>query len=300
MSVPSPSCPLCAAASSLAFTTSDLNRRATDEEFRYCGCHGCGVIFLENVPGDLQRYYTSGYHRTPDASQLDQASAPQAYKLEFVRPHVAAGSIVDIGPSYGAFLHVARRAGYDVTAIEMNAACCAFIEEVIGARAVHSSEPQAALMSLPQVDVITLWHSIEHLTEPWLTLEAAAARLRPGGLLVVSTPNPVGIQARLLKGIWTHVDAPRHLFLIPSLALLDRASMYGLSSVLTTSSDEETLRCNRFGWQRALFELGLRHAGDRIGPSMAQVLGTAMERVVRPLESHGDRASAYVAVLAKS
>jgi 2-polyprenyl-3-methyl-5-hydroxy-6-metoxy-1,4-benzoquinol methylase len=247
VSLPSPGCPLCGAASSQAFITSDLNRRATDEEFRYRGCHGCGVIFLENVPSDLQRYYTSGYHRTPDASQLDQASAPQAYKLEFLRPPVPSGSIVDIGPSYGAFLHVARHAGYDVTAIEMNAECCAFIEEVIGGRAVHSTEPQAALMSLPQVDVITLWHSIEHLAEPWLTLEAAAARLRPGGLRVVSTPNPVELQARLLKGRWAHVDAPRHLFLIPSVALVNRASAYGLSLLLTASADEETLRCNRFG-----------------------------------------------------
>jgi 2-polyprenyl-3-methyl-5-hydroxy-6-metoxy-1,4-benzoquinol methylase len=294
-----PPCPLCGTASSFAFTTSDLNRRATEELFRYYDCHGCGVTFLQNVPNDLPRYYTSGYHHTPDASRLDEASRPEAYKLDFVRPRVPSGSVVDIGPSYGAFLHVAQSAGYDVTAIEMDAECCTFIERVVGVRAVHSSEPQVALMSLPQVDVITLWHSIEHLVEPWLTLEAAAARLRPGGLLVVSTPNPVGLQARLLKGRWAHVDAPRHLFLIPPTALVKRTVAYGFSSVLTTSTDEETLRCNRFGWQRALFELGLRHARAPLGAPTAQVLGTAMERVMRPLESRRDRGTAYVAVLAK-
>jgi 2-polyprenyl-3-methyl-5-hydroxy-6-metoxy-1,4-benzoquinol methylase len=294
-----PACPLCGAACSLAFATSDFNRRATERAFRYYDCHRCGVIFLENAPSDLPRYYTSGYHHTPDASRLDEASGPEAYKLDFVRPRVPSGSLVDIGPSYGAFPHVARRAGYDVTAIEMDAECCTFIEQVIGVRTMHSSEPQTALMSLPQVDVITLWHSIEHLPEPWLTLQAAAARLRPGGLLVVSTPNPVGFQARLLKGRWVHVDAPRHLFLIPPTALVNRALACGFAWVLTASADEETLRCNRLGWQRALFELGLRHAGDSLGAPTAQVLGTAMERIVRPFESRGNRASAYVAVFAK-
>ena len=61
-----------------------------------------------------------------------------------------------------------------------------------------------------------MFQIIEHLIDPWDTLQAAAESLLPGGVLVVATPNPGAFQFRFLRGRWTHVDAPRHTALIPS------------------------------------------------------------------------------------
>jgi SAM-dependent methyltransferase len=249
-------------------------------------------VFLGNVPRDLADYYTTGYHLTPAAAALEAAAGYEAYKLRFVQPYAPSGRVVDIGPSYGAFPFLASRAGYDVTTIELDAECCRFIEEVIGVRAINSAEPHRVLASLPGADVITLWHSIEHLSEPWLTLEAAARHLRPGGLLVVSTPNPGGLQARMLGGRWAHVDAPRHLFLIPLLALTARCATLGLSLVSSTGRDIETRRCNRFGWQRATAMLG--------APDQGVLSGALVDWIVRPLERRPGEASAYLAMFVKS
>ncbi|HEX4008587.1 MAG TPA: class I SAM-dependent methyltransferase [Solirubrobacteraceae bacterium] len=284
-------CPLCESASTPAFTAHDVNRGFSDEEFRYRRCGGCGVVFLENVPVNLADYYTAGYHHTPEASALEAAAQYEAYKLSFVTPVAASGRIIDIGPSYGAFPFLARRAGYAVTAIELDADCCRFIEEVVGVEAINSAEPHVALESLPAADVITLWHSIEHLADPWLTLEAATRRLRPGGALIVATPNPDGLQARLLAQRWAHVDAPRHLFLIPQPALAARGAALGLSLVAATARDIETRRCNRYGWQRAMAMLG--------SPDQGVLTGAVVDRLVRPLERRDGAASAYVAVLVK-
>lgn len=285
------SCPLCGSPASPAFTTQDRNRHASAAEFRYRRCTGCRVIFLENVPEDLGAHYTGGYHRVPAASELEEWSGYEAYKLDIVRRFLSTGEIVDIGSSYGAFPYLASRAGFAVTAIEVDPGACAFIEGTLGLRAIQSAAPETALRDeVEQVDAVTLWHSLEHLRQPWLTIEAAARRLRPGGLLFVATPNPDGLQASLLKARWTHVDAPRHLFLLPRGALLDAARRSGLRPVMSTSTDVETLRCNRTGWQQGLRELGLRFPG-------VWWLGAGVAAVARPLERGVDNGSAYLVVL---
>ena len=285
-------CPLCGAPAATAFVTIDRNRHVSDREFRYCRCSGCGVVFLRDLPDDLGRYYDTGYHRAPAPSELDSWSAYESYKLELLRSLMSAGRVVDIGSSYGAFVYLASRAEYEASAVEIDEGACAFIRDVIGVEAVQSAAPEEVLESVGEADVITMWHSIEHLAQPWRVVEAAARMLRPGGKLVIATPNPDGIQARWLKGRWTHVDAPRHLFLIPRSALVARARSLGLSPGLMTSSDIETRRCNRTGWQRGLQELGLRVPG-------VWGAGLVIEIAARPIERRLDQGSAYIAVFTR-
>ena len=288
----SASCPLCGAPSAAAFRTVDRNRHVSDAVFEYRRCSGCGAVFLHNVPADLARYYDSGYHRAPAPSQLDTWSAYESYKLDLLRSLAPSGRVIDIGSSYGAFVYLATRAGYDAAAIEVDAGACTFIQDVIGAPAVQSAAPEEALLTVDRADVITMWHSIEHVTQPWRVVAAAAERLSPGGRLVVSTPNPDGIQARWLKGRFMHVDAPRHLFLIPRRALIARAQAAGLAPGPMTAADVETKRCNRVGWQSSLHELSPGIPG-------AWGAGLVLETVIRPIERGVDHGSAYTAVFTR-
>lgn len=287
----SASCPLCGAASVAAFATPDRNRRTGGGEFRYRRCTGCRVIFLENVPDDLSAHYSNGYHRVPAPDEIDAWAQYEAYKIDLVARFAGSGRIVDIGSSYGAFPYLASRRGYDVTAIEADPAACLFMRDVLELRALQSTDPADVLGEQTEpVDVITLWHSIEHLRDPWVVLDAASQRLRAGGVLVVATPNPEGMQARWLKGRWTHVDAPRHLFLIPPRSLLERAQRLQLRPRAVSSRDVETRRCNRSGWQQGLREAGLGFPG-------VWWLGAGLSVLARPLERGAERGSAYVAVL---
>jgi 2-polyprenyl-3-methyl-5-hydroxy-6-metoxy-1,4-benzoquinol methylase len=287
-------CPLCGSTSQLAFVTTDRNRHATDAAFRYERCGGCQVLYLANPPADLERYYVSDYHVIPERAQLDASSAREAYKVDVLRRHMSRGRIVDVGPGFGGFPHLANRAGYKVTAIEVDARCCEFIESVVGARAVQSGQPERALAQFNDLDAVTLWHSIEHVTQPWRTIAAAAAALRTGGVLIVATPNPIGFEAHLLGRRWAHVDAPRHLFLIPPGALAARATALGMQLTRTFADDEETRRCNVFGWHHALHDAGV-HAGP-----LTPFLARGVERAVRGLERRPTLGSAYTSVFVKA
>jgi 2-polyprenyl-3-methyl-5-hydroxy-6-metoxy-1,4-benzoquinol methylase len=51
-------------------------------------------------------------------------------------------------------------------------------------------------------DVVTALHIVEHLEDPDRFLRAARRALRPGGLLMLATPNPAGLGAKTAGERW--------------------------------------------------------------------------------------------------
>ena len=62
-------------------------------------------------------------------------------------------------------------------------------------------------------DAVTLCHSIEHVHAPLAWLREARRILRPGGSLVLATPNNESLGHRLFGKNWLSLDPPRHLHL---------------------------------------------------------------------------------------
>jgi 2-polyprenyl-3-methyl-5-hydroxy-6-metoxy-1,4-benzoquinol methylase len=216
-------CRICGAATAALLTATDRNREVDGREFAYRRCTACATIQLADVPADLERYYPGDYHGVPDAVELRRRVAFEQHKIELLRRHVEPGRLVEVGPSYGAFAHAARDAGFDVTGIEMDATCCAYLEETIGVRAIHSSAAEEVLPTLPPSRVVAMWHVFEHLAHPLRVLEAARSNLEPGGVIAIGVPNPQSLGFRLSGRRWAHLDAPRHLTLVPLGTLLERA-----------------------------------------------------------------------------
>ena len=278
------------------FRTRDYNRRTSAEVFRYLRCQRCGFATLGNVPADLGSHYVSGYHLLPQSDAAIEAGVEhERYKIELVQGFVPSGRLLEIGPSWGAFCMLAKRAGYAVEAIEMDTACCEFLERRIGIRAICSPDEAGALGQASPPDVIAAWHVLEHLRDPWSLLQAAARRLSPGGVLVLALPNPHAFQFRLLGRYWAHVDAPRHLHLIPPEALRRQAERAGLVQELSTTRDFGSLRWNEFGWAHSLqhFVPGAfpKRVLRRVGRTLARLLGS--------LEGREGLGAAYTAVFRK-
>lgn len=281
-------CPLCGSESEPSLTTRDRNRRLSDDEFTYRRCRMCGTLFLETVPVDLERYYPQQYYDLPDPAELDRLAREGAHRVEIVSRFLQRGRLVEVGAGLGVFAYAARQAGFEVTALEMDARCCDYLRDVVGVDVVQTAEPEIVLRSLPPSRAVVMWHVLEHLPRPWECLASAAANLDPGGILVIATPNPAALQFRALGARWPHVDAPRHLQLIPADTLVGRAREHGLRPELLTSSDPGGLFWNRFGWQEAL------------PGKLGSVLGGALALALRPVEGRGLRGSTYTVVFRKA
>jgi 2-polyprenyl-3-methyl-5-hydroxy-6-metoxy-1,4-benzoquinol methylase len=286
-------CSACGATMAPAFEARDWNRELSDEAFRYLRCGRCALTSLENVPADLGRYYATDYHVLPaTAEDIRRGAVHERYKIDLVRRYTDGGRLLEIGPSWGAFCLLAREAGFQVEAIEMDARCCEFLERQVGVRAIRSADEAAAIQQAEVPDVVALWHVIEHLRDPWALLASAAARQQAGGLVVIATPNPAAFQYRLFGRYWTHVDAPRHLHLIPAALLREKMAALGYEELLCTTTDEGSLGWNDFGWRFSL--AGFAQA--RLLKRALRLAGRILARLAAPLENGEGRGSAYTSV----
>lgn len=287
-------CPMCGGAGSHAFIATDENRKIDDGKFGYLRCRSCATIYIENIPSDLGRYYRSDYYNVPDVNRLAKLSAKDR-KIEIVKKYARSGSLLEIGPAIGVFSYRARQEGFAVDAIEMDRHCCKFLNETLKIPAVQSDQPQHAIAGLPQHDVVVAWHVMEHLPDPLAFLKAAAGNLVKGGHLILAMPNPDAWQAQVMGVHWPHVDAPRHVSLIPVKSLARIAAQFGLRAVETTTNDPDGKSWNRFGWQRLI----MNRLSGKLGQRLGFVIGTLVSIPFMIFDGREMRGAAYTIVFQK-
>lgn len=254
------------------------------------------LIFLSPVPKDLVDYYPADYYAVPRSiMELEKIADGERYKIDLVKQFSTGGRLLEIGPAYGSFLYLAKQAGFTAEAIEMDPNCCRFIRETIGVKAIQSDDPSKALEGAENYDTIALWHVIEHLPNPWSTLEAVSKKIKSGGILILAAPNPDAFQFHVLGRYWPHVDAPRHLSLIPRSLLSRQAGSLGLTPVWSTTNDKGALGWNGFGWITFFSNLSSSGSTSRI----LNIIGRIVSIVMSPADRREGRGSAYTVVFRK-
>lgn len=290
-------CPYCGGASDLHLRAGDINRRASAAVFDLFRCVKCGLLRIVNPPADLAPYYNDDYHPVPaDRDGLEPYLAAHRFKINLLTKIRPGGDLLEIGPSIGSFCALAQTAGFKVSAIEMDQDCARFLDDKLDVNVTNSNDPLAVLTAQEATyDVICMWHSIEHLAEPWRVLEQACARLRPGGILLIAAPNPLSRQARMMGAAWPHHDLPRHLFGLPMPWLENWSREHGLTKILATTRDEGSIHFNRFSYAIKLHHLA---PFARFKP-LFWVLGLKLGVLMSPWEDKEGEGACYVMVMEK-
>ena len=121
--------------------------------------------------------------------------------------------IADIGCGDGQFLEFLTAGGYDrIVGIEPDAAR-ARNARARGVPVFASADEAAAAGWLKgEVDVLFLWHVLEHIDRPADFLSAYASWLAPSGVMVISVPNHASVQTRLFGYFSAYPDYGRHIW----------------------------------------------------------------------------------------
>jgi 2-polyprenyl-3-methyl-5-hydroxy-6-metoxy-1,4-benzoquinol methylase len=244
------SCPKCGETSRQFISSSDVNRTLSDEVFNYYRCSTCELIFLSPVPSDLFRFYEGGYQKIPRTlSQLRGIAKKERYRLDAILKYKNSGELLEIGPWMGIFSCNAKDAGFDVTAIEMDARCVNFLRDTVGVKAIQSDDPSAAMDEMnEEFDVIVMWHCLEHMPRPWEVLRSASHRLKSNGILLVAVPDIESYDFQTLRERWLHLDAPRHLSFYTANVLEKVCSECELSKLEITTHDRLSAILSRNAW----------------------------------------------------
>ena len=181
-------------------------------------CRSCGLHYV----GERRSNLTFGKESASDTTErireanrdfqnlaLDEerrlASLNAKTRLERIRRYRPSGRLIEVGCARGDFLRVARE-HFSVVGVEPNADLA---RDAAGIAPLY----QGLIENYPEAefDVAASFHVIEHTDSPRHFLEAMAAKLRTGGLMVIETPNIDSVPFRLLKSRWRQF-IPEHYF----------------------------------------------------------------------------------------
>jgi SAM-dependent methyltransferase len=131
-------------------------------------------------------------------------------KLDFVSRWCSAGTLIDVGASYGHFLSVASTR-FDACGFEISPDAVEFSRREFGARnQIGSIYDWPAALAAP-ADVITCWDVIEHVEDPSRAIAIMVDHLKPAGWLFLSTPDAGSLVARLMGSRWHYLDPVQHI-----------------------------------------------------------------------------------------
>jgi 2-polyprenyl-3-methyl-5-hydroxy-6-metoxy-1,4-benzoquinol methylase len=218
----------------------DFEYRTTgDQEFRLMRCTGCGTIVLDPRPVDdvIASLYPPEYepYRFEQLNPIVKAGRDfvQRRKTRLIERYApAGGTIVDVGCGGGALLRLLRAEtaeryhliGWDYPGPHLDTLSADGIETI--AAALDSASAPA------DVDVFVLNQVIEHVPHPDRLLEKLARSLRPGGHVIIETPNARALDAGLFsKRYWGGYHIPRHMVLFDDRNLPRLVERIGLRVV---------------------------------------------------------------------
>jgi 2-polyprenyl-3-methyl-5-hydroxy-6-metoxy-1,4-benzoquinol methylase len=153
------------------------------------------------------------------ATQMDLAS-------RYLEPQQGA-TLLDVGCGDGASLDWLRDLGWNASGVEIDPA------GVAAARAARRpvTAGTAADLEDETFDVVTASHVIEHVHDPKAFLAHCRRIVRPGGKVVMVTPNARSPMLAMHGEHWVQLDAPRHLVLFNADNLRNLAGSVGFSQI---------------------------------------------------------------------
>jgi SAM-dependent methyltransferase len=219
-------------------------RRAPDrfhgrtEIYNLVRCGKCGLVRLASPPRpeEMPFHYDRGYHSTIETAGETALERRWGRQRRMILSFKTEGTLLDIGCSSGAFLRAMNGPDWQLHGVENSA------EEADKARtwsgaAIFSGDPLEAPYRPDTFDVITCFHTLEHIYKPCELLRQMRTWLKQGGILYVIVPNIDSWEATLFGSYWYGLELPRHLFHFSPSSLERAARAARLKAIRIETAD---------------------------------------------------------------
>jgi SAM-dependent methyltransferase len=172
----------------------------TQEDFQLQACKTCGFIITNPRPTEntIGKYYASdkyishsGHSKSLfDKIYLFARNITLKWKHELITQYSKSGKVLDYGCGTGNE-NARKKANLK-------------LQGKVSENLLH--------IQSSKVDIITLWHVLEHVHTLNETIQNLKNLLSKKGLIVIAVPNMESHDARKYKNTWAGYDVPRHLW----------------------------------------------------------------------------------------
>ncbi len=212
-------CPICNAyQTELFLQTKDYF--LTNEDFPIVKCIECGFRYTNPRPNEeaIGSYYDSEEYISHTNEKKGLISTIYQFvrnysinkKVNIVKDYQKHGKALDIGCGTGEFLNALSKNGFETFGIEPN--IVARNQAIENYHLDIKEEKEILNFQNSTLDIITMWHVLEHVYNLNDRLEHIQNILKPDGHLVVAVPNPDSFDAKKYEKYWAAYDVPRHLY----------------------------------------------------------------------------------------
>lgn len=183
-----------------------------------------GVIFQPSPPGLADRaayideQFDDGVYGEY-AAAADLKYRTFEARMRAIEPLAPGRRLLDVGCSCGFFLETALRHGFDPYGIEFSAKAIGAAAESVRPRITLGDAEQLLSRAEEPYDVVAAFDILEHMRDPLAFVTTLRRLLRPGGLLVLTTPDTDHILRRIMGCRWPMLQAYQHLFLFSRRAM---------------------------------------------------------------------------------
>jgi SAM-dependent methyltransferase len=218
-----PQCPVCGAGRATPFAFgADYELETCANRWEFVQCGGCGHVRLSPRPAVETlpviyppRYYAYNYEQQIHPIARRGKAWLDRRKLGSIVRHLdrAPRAYLDVGCGDGRFLRAMQARGVPADrlfGLELDESVAARLRRE-GYQVEQARVEDSTLVAPGSVDLVTLFHVIEHVDRPRVVIEKLATWLAPGGLLALETPNRASLDARLFRRtFWGGYHYPRH------------------------------------------------------------------------------------------
>ena len=221
-------CPACGSSKYIkVFNAEDY--LVSGKSFEIIQCNNCSLRFTSPIPEstEIENYYQSGNyisHTGIGNSIINKIyRIIQYFTLRSKKKNVTKfslkkqGSILDIGCGTGKFLKILKQSGWEINGVEINDSARKLAFNNTGSIIFDQTE---FIDSQQKYDVITLWHSLEHIYDLKKYLNKISKSINVSGILMIALPNYQSLDAKYYKQDWAAYDVPRHLYHFSSGAIV--------------------------------------------------------------------------------
>ena len=164
-------------------------------------CRDCGMMFLGNLDFTPEEVHEAYWNLLQSSSLASYSVDPEAriFRPESLDPYRRLNRVLEIGCGEGALLRLLRERGWSVAGTDIALPVVELARRRHGIEVIRATLDERLLAALGEgsFDAVIMWGLLEHLPAPLPALRLCHRLLRPGGGLVVYTPNAGGIFHRL-------------------------------------------------------------------------------------------------------
>ncbi len=185
----------------------------------YVRCGRCGLVYTSpaKTAENLQKiadewavkHHASSVKTVWEGNEhlWEIVYGPRMKRLERYREN---GRILDVGCSTGDFLACAKSRAWKVHGVELAEHTANIARKRLDCEIRHGTFEHSNFES-EYFDVVTMWDVVEHVLEPRVIVQEAFRVLRPGGALVLFTPNYNALTRRLIFDRWSALTPENHM-----------------------------------------------------------------------------------------